>query len=119
MNNQTQEFLKRWHRGLERRDLDSMLSCYDENAEIRVVDRFHPPSSPMTIRGKNAIQAYFGDIFKRDLFHKIESEVVSENRVAFTDTCQYANGSKVIANEICELRDGKVLKQVTVQAWDE
>ncbi|MDX6381748.1 MAG: hypothetical protein QOI57_2772, partial [Rubrobacteraceae bacterium] len=55
----------------------------------------------------------------RELTHRIENEVVGESRVAFNLACEYPNGIRVLAAENLDVRDGKIVRQVEVVAWDE
>jgi ketosteroid isomerase-like protein len=106
-------------RAQEQRDLDAMLDLYAEDAEIHIVNRNTPPSSPYVLRGKEAIAEYLRDVFGRDMSHSIENEVVGEDRLAFNVACEYPDGTRVLASENLEVRDGKVVRQVEVVAWDE
>jgi hypothetical protein len=51
--------------------------------------------------------------------HRVENEVVGENRVAFNEACEYPDGTRVLGAQTLELRDGKIARQVNVEAWDE
>jgi ketosteroid isomerase-like protein len=106
-------------RAQEQRDLDAMLDLYADDAEMRILNRNTPPSSPYVVRGKEAIAEYLRDVFGRDMSHSIENEVVGEDRVAFNMACEYPDGTRVLASENLEVRDGKVVRQVEVVAWDE
>src|SRR3954452_24103974 len=106
-------------RAQEQRDLDAMLNLYADDAEIHIVNRNTPPSSPYVLRGKEAIAEYLRDVFGREMSHTIENEVVGEDRLAFNVACEYPGGTRVLASENMEVRDGKVVRQVEVVAWDE
>ncbi len=106
-------------RAQEQRDLDAMLDLYADDAEIHIVNRNTPPSSPYVLRGKEEIAEYLSDVFGRDMSHSIENEVVGEDRLAFNVACEYPDGTRVLASENLEVRDGKVVRQVEVVAWDE
>jgi ketosteroid isomerase-like protein len=106
-------------RAQEQRDLDAMLDFYAEDAEIRIVNRNTPPSSPYMLRGKEEIAEYLRDVFGRDMSHSIENEVVGKDRFAFNVACEYPDGTRVLASENVEVRDGKIVSQVEVVAWDE
>jgi ketosteroid isomerase-like protein len=106
-------------RAEEQRDLDAMLNLYAEDAEVRIVNRNTPPSSPFVLRGKEQIAEYLRDVFGREMTHTIENEVVGEDRLAFNVACEYPDGTRVLASENMQLRDGKVIRQVEVVAWDE
>jgi ketosteroid isomerase-like protein len=106
-------------RAEEQHDLDAMLDLYADDAEIHIVNRNTPPSSPYVLRGKETISEYLRDVFGRDMTHRVESEVVGEDRVAFNVACEYPDGTRVLAAENLDLRDGKIVRQVEVVAWDE
>jgi ketosteroid isomerase-like protein len=106
-------------RAEEQRDLDAMLDLYADDAEVRIVNRATPPSSPYVLRGKEEIGEYLRDVFGREMTHSIENEVVGEDRLAFNVACEYPDGTRVLASENMQLRDGKVVRQVEVVAWDE
>jgi ketosteroid isomerase-like protein len=106
-------------RAQEQRDLDAMLNLYADDAQIHIVNRNTPPSSPHVLRGKEAIAEYLRDVFSREMSHTIENEVLGEDRLAFNVACEYPDGTRVLASENVEVRDGKVVRQVEVVAWDE
>lgn len=106
-------------RAEEQHDLDSMLSLYADDAEMRIVNRNTPPSSPFELHGKEEIAEYLRDVFSRELTHRIEQEVIGEDRVAFNVACEYPDGTRVLAADSLEVRDGKIVRQVEVVAWDE
>jgi hypothetical protein len=103
----------------EERNAEAMLDLYADDAEYVRVDRNSTPSSPMKLRGKGKIAEYLRDVFGREMTHRIENEVIGEERIAFNWACEYADGTRVLAAETCEVRDGKIVRQVSVQAWDE
>lgn len=105
--------------GLEQCDVEAIVSCYSDNAEMSIVDRNHPPSAPLRFRGKQAITDYYRDICSRQMQHNIDQEIVADNRLAFMEACEYSDGTRVLAAELYELTDGKIARQFTVQAWDE
>ena len=111
--------LEAFRRAAEGRDPEAMLSLYADDAEYVRVDRNSSPSSPMALRGKEEVGEYLRDVFSRDMTHRIENEVVGKERAAFNWACEYPDGTKVLAGETVELRDGKIVRQVSVQAWDE
>jgi hypothetical protein len=111
--------LEALRRAAEGKDADAMLSLYADDAEYVRVDRNNTPSSPMALHGKEDVSEYLRDVFSRDMTHRIENEVVGEDRAAFNWACEYPDGTKVLAAETVELRDGMIVRQVSVQAWDE
>jgi SnoaL-like domain len=101
-------------------DLEALRRAAEgKDAEAMLVDRNNTPTSPMTVRGKEAIGEYYKDVLGRDMTHRIEDEVVGEGRAAFNWACEYPDGTRVLAAATTELRDGKIVRQVMVEAWDE
>jgi hypothetical protein len=106
-------------RGIEERDATTLLGLYAEDAELQVTDRNDQPSHPKIIRGRAAIGEYFADVCGRDLTHKIERLVVGDSNAAFVQACRYPGGARVLCIAVLDLRDGLIVRQSGVQAWDE
>jgi ketosteroid isomerase-like protein len=106
-------------RAIEGLDADALVGLYADDAELRVVNKSTTPSSPRELRGKEEITEYLRDVCGRAMTHHIENEVVGEDRVAFNEACEYPDGTKVLAATTLDVRDGKVVRQVNVEAWDE
>jgi hypothetical protein len=90
-----------------------------EDAEVHTINRNTTPSSPQVLRGKEQIAEYLRDVCAREMTHRVENEVVGENRMAFQEACEYPDGTRVLGAETIELRDGKIVRQVNVEPWDE
>lgn len=106
-------------RASERRDAETLASLYAEDAEVRIVNRETPPSSPHVLRGRERIAEFLRDVCGRDIESRIEGEVLGEERVAFTEECRYPDGTRVLTATTLEVRDGEISRQVSVEAWDE
>jgi hypothetical protein len=106
-------------RGIEERDASALLGLYAEDAELHVVDRNDQPSKPKIIRGRRAIGEYLADVCGRDMTHTIERLVVGDTGAAFIQVCQYPSGARVLCTAVLDLRDGLIIRQSGVQAWDE
>lgn len=115
----TSEICNTLHFAIESCDVDSMLSLYADNAELRVIDRDHPPSRPMELHGKQAIAGYLRDVYGREMRHQVIDEVVGRNGLSFSEDCQYPDGTRVFGNITLELEDGMIVRETEVQAWDE
>lgn len=107
------------HRAMEGRDLGALMGLFSDDAELRVVDKGHPPSNPLECKGKGAIEQYYRDLFGREMTHTILQEVASEGSLAYTEDCEYPDGTHVLTNSMLELENGKIVRGVDVQAWDE
>lgn len=106
-------------RAIEGRDAETLISFYAEDAEFLTVNRNSTPSSPYVMRGKEEIGEYLREVGSREMTHKVENAVVGEDRIAFLEACEYPEGTRVLGAETLEVRDGKIVRQVNVEAWDE
>jgi hypothetical protein len=104
---------------VEQRNVDMLVSLYADDAQMQIIDRVHQPSSPLEIRGRQAIATFLTDIYNRDMTHRVMDEVVGRERLSFNETCQYPGGERVLAASVCDIQNGKIVRQVTVLAWDE
>ena len=106
-------------RAIEGRDADTLVGFYADDAEVRTVNRNTTPSSPQVLRGKEQISEYLRDVCAREMTHRVENEVVGDRRISFFEACEYPEGVRVLGAQTLELRDGKIVRQVNVEAWDE
>jgi hypothetical protein len=111
-------FLSAFSRAIETRNSAAMRGFYTDTARMRIIDRDHPPSRPREIVGGNAIAAYFDDVCRRAMTHKVENGCVNSERLAFTQACVYPDGTRVFCSAMAELKAGKIASQTIVQAWD-
>ena len=106
------------HRGHRERNAVVLASLYAEDAQILVVDATRPPKAPLAITGQEQILEFLIDICSRDMTHRIENECLTPERLAFNVACRYADGTNVLSAQICDLRDGLIVQETIVQAWD-
>jgi hypothetical protein len=106
-------------RAIEQSDAESLISFYADDAELTTVNRNATPSSPEVLRGKEEIAEYLRDICARDMTHRVENEVLGRDRIAFNEACEYPDGPRVLAAATLDVRDGQIVRQVNVEAWDE
>ena len=105
-------------RAIEGRDSAAMSGFYSEDAILHIIDRDNPPSKPNAVVGKKAITSYFADVCGRDMTHTLVKGVADDKHLAFTQSCAYPDGTKVLCSTMIELKNGKIAKQTVVQAWD-
>ncbi|CAL9629132.1 nuclear transport factor 2 family protein [Streptomyces sp. enrichment culture] len=106
-------------RGLEGRSSADLLELYADDAELRVVDRNTQPSHPKVMHGRDEIAELLDDVYSRDMTHKMEDCVVQGDRAAYSESCQYPDGVRVLSESMLRLRDGKIVEQTMIQAWDD
>jgi hypothetical protein len=105
-------------RAVEGRHAQALADMYAEDAVMYVIDRDNPPSHPRRLKGRAAISGYFSDVCGRQMKHKIESGIATGNRLAFTQSCTYPDGTKVFCAAMLDLKSGKIAQQTVIQAWD-
>ncbi|MFE4666909.1 nuclear transport factor 2 family protein [Streptomyces sp. NPDC056716] len=98
---------------------NTLLALYAGDAEVRVVDQVSGPSHPRVLHGRDEISAMLDDIYGRDMTHTLEDCVIQDDRAAFTESCEYPDGVRVLAESMLSLRDGRIARQTLIQAWDE
>ncbi|MEU3611910.1 nuclear transport factor 2 family protein [Streptomyces sp. NPDC006872] len=106
-------------RGVEGQTATTLLSLYADDAELRVIDHNTQPSRPRVLHGRDEIAQLLEDVYSRDMTHKLEECIVQGDRAAYSESCQYADGVRVLAESMITLRDGKIVDQTLIQAWDE
>ena len=104
---------------IENLDAEALISLYADDAELRIVNRYTTPSSPRELHGNEEIAEYLRDVCRRAVTHRIENEVVGAERVAFNEACAYPDGTRVFCAASLDVQDGKIVRQVNVEAWDE
>lgn len=109
----------RLKRALEQSEAEVLAELYADDAEMVIVDRDRPPGAPMRLAGKPAIDAFWRDVCSREMTHRVGHEVVGPDRVAFVEECVYPDGCKVMSAMTLDLRNGRIVRHLTVQAWDE
>jgi ketosteroid isomerase-like protein len=119
MTTQTTIDLGALSRAIEERDASSQLALYADDAEVRIVDRNHPPRSPQVLRGKDAIREWIEDVCSRDMTHQVNDTVGGQSRIAFTEDCTYPDGTKVLCSASADVSDGRIARQLVVQVWDD
>ena len=115
------------HRGLdfealrhaiERCDPDLILGFYSEEANLSIVDAQAQRSSPFELCGKAEIAKHLRAAFGQETSHRVEGEVVGDDRVTFREACEYPDGGRVVVETTLEVLAGKIVHQVDVVAND-
>src|ERR671916_2088168 len=99
---------------IERCDLALMLGFYAEDTELNIVNAAASQGSPFELRGKAEVAKYLRAVFGQKMPHRVEREVVGEERVTFQEACEYPDGSRVRVATTLELREGRIFRQVDV-----
>jgi hypothetical protein len=105
-------------RAFSDRDSAALTALYADDATIEVADAQHTPSAPLKVEGRDAIRAYFEDIFARDMTHEVDILAISGDGAGFSVRCAYPDGLAVLCVATAELTDGLIVRQLSAQAWD-
>jgi predicted RNA-binding Zn ribbon-like protein len=103
---------------VERCDPDLMLDFYAEDAQLSIVNVQARQSSPFELYGKAEIAKHLRAVFSQETAHRVEREVVGEDRVTFRETCDYPDGSRIVVETTLEINDGKIVRQVDMVTND-
>jgi ketosteroid isomerase-like protein len=103
---------------IESRDGKTLAGFYADDATLRIIDQMNPPSRPQEIKGREAIAAYYDDVCGRTMTHRVDTGIIDGDQLAFTQTCTYPDGKRVFCSSSLALNGGKVVRQISIQAWD-
>lgn len=106
-------------RAILERNAELAASVYAEEAELVIVNRNYPPSQPLMRRGRAAALELWRDICAKEMTHSIPSVVIGEDSFAIRESCSYVSGGRVVAHVIAELKDGMIVRYLSVDCWDE
>jgi ketosteroid isomerase-like protein len=105
-------------RAIESRDGKTLADFYADDATLRIIDQLNPPSRPRELHGREEITAYYDDVCGRTMVHRVDTGLAEGDRIAFTQTCTYPDGKAVFCSSNLDLRGGKIVRQISIQAWD-
>jgi ketosteroid isomerase-like protein len=106
-------------RAIEGSDFEALVSFYADDAELCLINKNSTPSSPMVLQGKEKISEMLRDVCARAMTHHVEDEVVGETRISYNEACEYPDGVRVLGATTINLRDGMIVRQTNIEAWDE
>jgi hypothetical protein len=110
--------ISRLRSAVETRDATSLKSFYASDAVLTIIDNDNPPSRPRRLNGKREIDAFLDDLYGRDMTHRLEFGVADGMALAFVQSCHYGDGTQAVAATAAELSPAGIVRQTTVQAWD-
>jgi ketosteroid isomerase-like protein len=103
---------------IEGRDADALAATYAEDAVITILDRDHPPASPLTLSGREAIHEWYRDVCGRNIQHTVPVLVQDGGGFAFEQRCTYAEGNRVVCLAVATVAGGLITAQTGSQTWD-
>lgn len=106
-------------RSIEEHDAGTQIGMFADDATVEVVDKTNPPSRPLVLSGREAIREWIEDTAGRDMTHQVGNVMVDGDHASYTIDCRYPDGTRVLCMAELELRDGRIVRQRGLQAWDE
>ena len=103
---------------IERSDPEAMLGFYAEDARLSILSARAPKTLPFELSGKAEIAKHLRATFVQGSLHRVEHEVVGEDRVTFREACEYLDGDRIVVQTTLEVRDGRIVRQLDVVASD-
>ena len=99
---------------IEQCDLNLLLGFYTEDAQLSIVNAEAQRSSPFELCGKGEIAKHLRAVYGQEASHRIEGEIVGEDRVTFREACEYPDGGRLWVETTLEVHDGKIVRQADV-----
>ena len=103
----------------EGKDLDRWVPFYADDAEWTEYRHLSPPRAPNRMIGKQQIAEFLARVCGADFGVSVADEVVTADRVAFSVDCVFPDGNRIFEHVITHIEDGKIVRQVDVEAWDQ
>ena len=100
------------------KDLRRWADWYADDAEWVEYRHQNPPRDPHVMRGQKEIGAFLAMICVAELEITVDHVVPGETSAAFMVTVTMPDGRRIIENVIIEIADGRVCRQIDVEAWD-
>lgn len=107
-------FSKTLQQAINNRDVNLLLSLYADDAELCIIDDNHPQKEPVWMRGREAIAQHYDRLFSKPVSHRVDSQVIGDDQVAYTEACEFADGRRALLSATIELKDGYIYREVDV-----
>jgi ketosteroid isomerase-like protein len=105
-------------RAFEAKDYAAWIGYYAGDAVWTEYRALNPPRDPNVMNGRAAIDAFLQRICAMDFTIRFDDEIVAGDRAAFRFIVTFPDGKLVYEHAMLDTADGKVTRQVEVEAWD-
>ena len=112
MPNQLQQIAIRWFDAFNAKDLEKLLSLYDDEAQhFSPKLKIRQPETNGLIIGKQALRIWWQDAFERlpTLHYKVTSLTANTDRVFMEYIRQVEHEDDLLVAEVLEVKDGKII----------
>ena len=102
----------------ERKDAYRWVQFYADDAEWIEYKPSAPPRDPLRMVGRKRIAQFIASPERSDIKISLSNEVLGRERAAFSVDVTLPDGKRVYEHTIIYIEDGKIARQVDVEAWD-
>jgi ketosteroid isomerase-like protein len=99
--------------------IEALGAVLADDVEWIEIDQRSRPQAPAVHRGREAVLAMVREGHERGIDSRVTDGFAAGDRAALTVTCTYPSGGRVICNALADVRDGKITRWYSVQAWDD
>jgi SnoaL-like protein len=102
----------------EHKDAATWARFYAEDAEWVEYKPSAPPRDPVRMVGRKRIAEFLASLESSNIEIILSDEVLGEKRIAFSVDVTLPDRRRVFEHTILHVEDGKIVRQVDVEAWD-
>lgn len=99
--------------------IPALAAVLHDEIEWTEVDQRTPPRAPGMLRGRAAVIRMLEDGHRHGIVSSVVDGFSAGDRAAMTVACHRPDGGRILCNAVLDLRDGKIVRWVGVQAWDD
>lgn len=99
-------------------DVPRWAEFFAENAQWIEYRHSSPPRAPHRLVGRAQIAEYLQGLADSRLTLAMDDEIIGPERAAFCVWVRLPNGRKIIEHVFIYYANGKIYRQVDVEAWD-
>lgn len=103
---------------IEGLDATALLNFYADDAVLISMNHDSPPRTPSSLVGKAQIAAHLTHVCGDGVSAHVDRLVAGGDGAAYLLTVAYPDGTRTVCATLLDLRDGKITREVGVQAWD-
>ena len=99
--------------------IEALAAVLGDDVEWIEIDQHSQPQAPAIYRGRDAVLTMINGAHERGIESRVTDGFAAGERAAMTVTCTYPSGGRVVCNTLADVRDGKITRWFSVQAWDD
>ena len=99
--------------------IEALAAVLGDDVEWIEIDQRSQPQAPAIYRGREAVLTMINEAHERGIESRVTDGFAAGERAAMTVTCTYPSGGRVVCNTLADVRDGKITRWFSVQAWDD